>query len=66
MSVPSYGSRWSTYAKQWDAMTILPARLSEVRQTAKRLTDAKTRYQAVEKATGVPWYMIAAIHERES
>jgi lysozyme family protein len=66
MSVPSYGSRWSTYAKQWDAMTILPARLSEVRQTAKRLTDAKPRYQAVEKATGVPWYMIAAIHERES
>jgi lysozyme family protein len=66
MSAPSYGSRWPVYAKQWDAMTILPARLSEVRQTAKRLTDAKTRYQAVEKATGVPWYMIAAIHERES
>jgi lysozyme family protein len=66
MSAPSYGSRWPTYAKQWDAMTILPARLSEVRQVAKRLADAKPRYQAVEKATGVPWYMIAAIHERES
>jgi lysozyme family protein len=66
MSVPSYGSRWPTYAKQWDAMTILPARLSEVRQAAKRLADAKPRYQAVEKAAGVPWYMIAAIHERES
>jgi lysozyme family protein len=66
MGAPSYGSRWPIHAKQWDAMTILPARLSEVRQAAGRLVDAKPRYQAVEKATGVPWTMIAAIHERES
>jgi lysozyme family protein len=28
--------------------------------------DAKARYQAVEKETGVPWYFIAVAHERES
>ena len=27
---------------------------------------AKGRYRAVEKRTGVPWYVIAVIHERES
>lgn len=27
---------------------------------------AKARYQAVEKLTGVPWFLIAVIHERES
>ena len=33
---------------------------------AKRLADAKARYQAVEKITGVPWFFIAVVHERES
>lgn len=33
---------------------------------AKRLVAAKARYQAVEKKTGVPWPVIAAIHEREA
>ncbi|MHC2867994.1 lysozyme family protein [Bradyrhizobium diazoefficiens] len=33
---------------------------------AKALIAAKPRYQAVEKATGVPWWVIAVIHERES
>jgi lysozyme family protein len=33
---------------------------------AKRLVVAKTRYQAVAATTGVPWPVIAVIHERES
>lgn len=33
---------------------------------AKNLVKAKARYQAVEKATGVPWFVIAVIHMRES
>lgn len=35
---------------------------------AKRLVNpaAKSRYQQIEKATGVPWYIVAVIHERES
>lgn len=34
--------------------------------TAKSLVAAKSRYQAVEKITGVPWFIIAVIHEREA
>lgn len=63
---PSYASQWPVYAKQWDTMEILPARLNEVNSVAQRLFAAKTRYSAVEQATTVPWYMIACIHERES
>jgi lysozyme family protein len=33
---------------------------------AKSLVSAKARYEAVEAKTGVPWFVIAAIHERES
>lgn len=33
---------------------------------AKYLISAKTRYQTVEKKTGVPWPVIAVIHMRES
>jgi lysozyme family protein len=66
MSAPSYGARWPVYARQWDAMTILPARAPDVRATAVRLAAAKARYRAVEKLTGVPWFMIAVIHEREA
>ncbi|WP_152535878.1 hypothetical protein [Bradyrhizobium sp. Ai1a-2] len=32
----------------------------------KSLVAAKPRYQTVERATGVPWCVIAVIHERES
>jgi len=33
---------------------------------AKSLVAAKARYQTVEAKTGVPWFIIAVIHERES
>jgi lysozyme family protein len=37
-----------------------------VRATCKRLHAAKNRYLKIEKATNVPWWMVAVIHERES
>jgi lysozyme family protein len=33
---------------------------------AQRLIAAKQHYQTVEALTGVPWFVIAVIHERES
>ncbi len=33
---------------------------------AKSLVAAKPRYQTVETKTGVPWFVIAVVHERES
>jgi len=34
--------------------------------TARRLVAAKSRYQVVAARTGVPWWVIAVIHQRES
>ena len=33
---------------------------------AKSLVAAKPRYQTVEAKTGIPWFVVAVIHERES
>jgi lysozyme family protein len=33
---------------------------------AKHLFEAKSRYRTVSEKTGVPWFVIAVIHERES
>jgi lysozyme family protein len=50
--------------KRWQNAKL--TRKSESDVAAKRLVAAKARYQAVEQATGVPWAVIAVIHERES
>src|ERR1700681_4554651 len=53
---------------RWEKCQIIPKRMAEVNSVAARLVapDAKFRYQAVEKATGVPWFVVAIIHEREA
>lgn len=52
----------------WKIAKILPSRQAEVDKVAVRLCapEAKTRYEAISSATGVPWFIIAVIHERES
>jgi len=49
-------------AKRWAAAQ--PTR--NFASIAKRLVEAKERYKAVEAKTGVPWFVIAVIHMRES
>lgn len=41
-------------------------RSSEFIPVAKRLVASKARYKTIEGRTGVPWFVIAVIHERES
>jgi lysozyme family protein len=61
-----YGEAWPRIAKQWDTARILIARQNELTRIANKLFAHKDRYVAVEEKTGVPWYLIAAIHNRES
>jgi lysozyme family protein len=49
-------------AKRWAAAKPL----RNLSATASALVGAKKRYQAVEAKTGVPWFIIAVIHMRES
>lgn len=38
----------------------------ELTSVARRLVAMKARYQKVSEKTGVPWFVVAVIHERES
>jgi lysozyme family protein len=53
-------------AKRWADARVAPTAAAIT--VAKRLVMPahKARYQAVEAVTGVPWFIIAVIHERES
>src|SRR5262249_25449827 len=54
------------YHRMWDRAQIAPAKLDGARKSARRLIANGASYEAVEQATGVPWFMIAPIHARES
>jgi lysozyme family protein len=62
--VPDLTKLKSANAKRW-----VDARLTRDFSTIARhliALDAKERYQVVSAKTGVPWFVIAVIHERES
>jgi lysozyme family protein len=51
---------------RWKACHILPEWMHILDTVAAKLANAKDRYQTVEAKTGVPWAVIAVIHQRES
>lgn len=54
--------------ERWNECKVLASRGPVFAAVAQRLSapEAKKRYQAVEKITGVPWWFIAVVHEREA
>jgi len=52
-------------ARQWNSFKITRHR-TELIATAKRLIAGKDKYLEIEHDTGVPWYVVAIIHEREA
>lgn len=61
-----YGEKWPEYARQWNAMIVQPARLRAFQDTANEIILHKGIYQEIEISTGVRWYHVAVMHERES
>jgi len=54
--------------KRWDACHIPAEKGPAFKQVSDRLSAAPafSRYKAVEKLTGVPWWFTAVVHEREA
>jgi lysozyme family protein len=52
------------YRRLWDSMVV--TRQAAVNAIAARLYTHRDRYKRAEKLTGVPWFVIAAWHEREA
>lgn len=51
------------YARLWAAATVI--KTTEAISQAKHIIAAKARYSAVQAATGVPWFVVGALHMRE-
>lgn len=51
---------------RWNNCKVNPGQDTTFTSVANRLMAAKSRYQTVEAKTGVPWWFIAVVHERES
>src|SRR6266850_5889304 len=49
---------------RWNACKL--NKTAQFKSVADRLTTSKDRYKAVEERTGVPWWFIAVVHEREA
>jgi lysozyme family protein len=54
--------------KRWEEMKVNPGQEKEFKAIAARLSTpaAVKRYKSVSAKTGVPWQVIAVIHEREA
>lgn len=53
------------YDRLWATMVVDPTKLRVIDHIAGVLIGSKTRYQVVAESTGVPWAVIALIHEME-
>ncbi len=62
--MPTYAASKPGYRALWTKVEV--TRAVEAKRAAERILRFKKRYQAVEGATGVPWYWIAVVHMRES
>jgi hypothetical protein len=51
---------------RWNAASVTPSLIPLIDGVSHHMVAAKPRYQAVEAKTGVPWAVVAVIHERES
>lgn len=53
------------YATLWDSMVINDRLRETIERQAKRIIANRSRYEHVEQATGVPWFVIGIIHVME-
>jgi lysozyme family protein len=50
----------------WDRAQIKPDKIAPAKKVARAIISNRAAYEAVERATGVPWFMIGTLHCRES
>ncbi len=54
------------YLNLWIRAKVLPEHKAALEAICRRFIANRLRYEAVEEITGVPWWWIACVHERES
>lgn len=53
-------------AQRWEQSSIPKHRLHEAQVIAQRIERNRARYESVSKSTGVPWHVIASLHNMEA
>jgi lysozyme family protein len=53
------------YARLWRTMAVRPEKLAAADRIARKIVASRERYRAVERSTGVPWFVVGAIHALE-
>lgn len=49
-----------------EKMDVNPSRVTELNTLVHKIVKNRARYEVVQKALGVPWYIVGAIHYREA
>ena len=55
-----------TYAEKYTAAKIRPEKLAEVNFIATRISKGRGRYEAIQQATGIPWWFVGILHFMEA
>ncbi len=61
-----FASLRGEYRKMWDALSLRPEKQESANWHASMARQSRSRYQRVERDTGVPWYFIAVTHGLEA
>lgn len=64
--MPTFEATRAEYERMWDSVVVTPSRSAIVDSVARKAIANKLRYQQIEAATGVPWFVVAILHNRES
>lgn len=54
------------YAKSYNILVVAPDKVDDLEAIIAKIKTNKQKYESVSAKTTVPWYVIAAIHYRES
>lgn len=62
----SYDEVKDSYRVLWSSMEVNEGRNYSLKEHVRKIKSFKRRYQKIEKATNVPWYIVGIIHGMES
>ena len=54
------------YEDKFAAVTLLPGKQAALKTAVNAILKGRAHYEAAEKETGVPWFLIGVLHMRES
>jgi lysozyme family protein len=66
MTAPTPEQTALGYHRMWDRAQTVAHKVASAKMIAQKIIANRQAYAAVEAATGVPWFMIGPIHNRES